>query len=82
MFPDVVRVRPDQMPKSNPEPGLTRLVVAYNDKIVPAEHHMEQGWIGIAHSHPHDQMAYVISGPPDSSRWIRKHSKWVPATHL
>jgi quercetin dioxygenase-like cupin family protein len=23
---------------------------------------MEAGWVGAAHSHPHDQMAYVISG--------------------
>ena len=62
MFKDVVLVRPEAMAKSNPEPGLTRLVGAYNDKLFLAEHRMEQGWIGTAHSHPHDQMAYVISG--------------------
>ena len=62
MFKDVVLVRPEEMAKSNPEPGLTRLVGAYNDKLFLAEHRMEQGWIGTAHSHPHDQMAYVISG--------------------
>jgi mannose-6-phosphate isomerase-like protein (cupin superfamily) len=45
---------------SAPEPGLTRLVGAYNDKLFLAEDRME-GWIGAAHSHPHDQMAYVIS---------------------
>jgi quercetin dioxygenase-like cupin family protein len=26
------------------------------------EHHMELGWAGARHSHPHDQMVYVISG--------------------
>ena len=62
MFPDVVRVRPEEMPVTNPEPGLTRMVGAYNDKLFLAEHRMEQGWVGAAHSHPHDQMAYVISG--------------------
>jgi quercetin dioxygenase-like cupin family protein len=62
MFPDVVLVRPNEMPESKPEPGLTRLVGAYNDKLFLAEHRMDQGWVGAAHSHPHDQMAYVISG--------------------
>jgi quercetin dioxygenase-like cupin family protein len=47
---------------SAPEPGLTRRVGAYNDKLFLAEHRMDAGWIGTAHSHPHDQMAYVISG--------------------
>ncbi len=47
---------------SAPEPGLTRLVGAYNEKLFLAEHRMEAGWIGVAHSHPHDQMAYVVSG--------------------
>jgi quercetin dioxygenase-like cupin family protein len=37
-------------------------VGAYNEKLFLAEHRMEQGWIGAAHSHPHDQMAYVVSG--------------------
>jgi quercetin dioxygenase-like cupin family protein len=62
MFPDVVRVRPEGMSVTQPEPGLTRLIGAYNDKLFLAEHRMEQGWTGAAHSHPHDQMAYVISG--------------------
>jgi quercetin dioxygenase-like cupin family protein len=55
-------VRADAAVRSAPEPGLTRLVGAYNDKLFLAEHRMDAGWVGIAHSHPHDQMAYVISG--------------------
>ena len=62
MLTHVVHVRPGEMARSEPEPGLTRLVGAYNDKLFLAEHRMEQGWVGAAHSHPHDQMAYVISG--------------------
>ncbi len=50
------------MPFTQPEPGLTRLVGAYNDKLFLAEHRMEKGWAGTAHSHPHDQMVYVVSG--------------------
>jgi quercetin dioxygenase-like cupin family protein len=47
---------------SLPEPGLTRTVGAYNDKLFLAEHRMEKGWVGSAHSHPHEQVVYVISG--------------------
>ena len=62
MFPDVVRVRPEEMPVTNPEPGLTRMVGAYNDKLFLAEHEMAKGWVGTVHSHPHDQIVYVVHG--------------------
>ncbi|HUI79250.1 MAG TPA: cupin domain-containing protein [Bryobacteraceae bacterium] len=62
IFGDVVQVSGAAMKESHPESGLTRLVGAYNDKLFLAEHRMEKGWVGAAHSHPHDQMAYVISG--------------------
>jgi quercetin dioxygenase-like cupin family protein len=48
--------------RSSPEPGLTRTVGAFNDKLFLAEHRMEKGWIGSAHSHPHEQVVYVVSG--------------------
>ena len=51
-----------QTARSHPEPGLTRLVGAYNEKLFLAEHRMEKGWVGAAHSHPHEQVVYVISG--------------------
>jgi quercetin dioxygenase-like cupin family protein len=62
MTADVVLVRAPEARVVNPEPGLTRLVGASNDKLFLAEHRMEQGWVGTAHSHPHDQMAWVVSG--------------------
>lgn len=52
----------DQITPSHPEPGLTRRVGAYNDKLFVAEHRMAKGWKGAAHSHPHEQAAYVVSG--------------------
>ena len=51
-----------QAKRSVPEPGLTRFVGAYNDKLFLAEHRMERGWVGARHSHPHDQIVYVVSG--------------------
>jgi quercetin dioxygenase-like cupin family protein len=47
---------------SAPEAGLERRVGAYNEKLLLAEHRMEKGWVGAAHSHPHDQIVYVVSG--------------------
>ena len=60
--PDVVVVTSTEAKQSAPEPGLTRLVGAYNEKLFLAEHHMQKGWVGAAHSHPHEQIVYVISG--------------------
>jgi unsaturated pyranuronate lyase len=48
--------------RSIPEAGLIRIVGAFNDKLFLAEHFMENGWAGAAHSHPHEQIVYVISG--------------------
>jgi quercetin dioxygenase-like cupin family protein len=59
---DVVLVTTAQAARSHPEPGLTRHVGAYNEKLFLAEHRMEKGWVGAAHSHPHEQIVYVISG--------------------
>jgi quercetin dioxygenase-like cupin family protein len=55
-------VRRAEAVERDPEPGLLRRFGAGNSKISLAEHFMDQGWVGAAHSHPHDQMAYVVSG--------------------
>jgi quercetin dioxygenase-like cupin family protein len=61
-FPDLVVVKADAAPESQPEAGLTRAVMAYNDKLFLAEHKMVKGWVGSLHSHPHDQVVYVVRG--------------------
>jgi quercetin dioxygenase-like cupin family protein len=61
-FPDLVVMKVDAAPESKPEPGLTRKVMAYNDKLFLAEHQMVKGWVGSVHSHPHDQVVYVVRG--------------------
>jgi quercetin dioxygenase-like cupin family protein len=60
--PDCVVVKGAEARQSNPERGLTRLVGAFNEKLFLAEHRMEKGWVGLAHSHPHEQIVYVVSG--------------------
>lgn len=46
----------------SPETGLTRQVLAYNENLMLVRHLMEKGWVGARHSHPHEQLVYVIRG--------------------
>jgi quercetin dioxygenase-like cupin family protein len=61
-YPDLIVTQNDQAKESHPEPGLTRRVLAYNDKLFLAEHQMVKGWAGAMHSHPHDQVVYIVGG--------------------
>jgi quercetin dioxygenase-like cupin family protein len=46
----------------SPEPGLLRRILAHNENMMLVEHRMEPTWVGARHSHPHDQMVYVVQG--------------------
>ena len=61
-YPDLVVTTSGQARESHPEPGLTRRVLAYNDKLFLAEHQMVKGWAGAMHCHPHDQVVYIVRG--------------------
>jgi quercetin dioxygenase-like cupin family protein len=61
-FPDLVVVPHEKGKESEPERGLKRRVLAYNEKLFLAEHEMEKGWAGALHSHPHDQIVYAVHG--------------------
>lgn len=61
-FPDFVIVTHEEGKESAPENGLKRRVLAYNDKLFLAEHEMVKGWAGTVHSHPHEQIVYVVRG--------------------
>lgn len=60
--PDLMIALHKEAQPSQPEAGLTRRILAYNDKLLLAEHRMEKGWVGSTHSHPHDQVVYVAGG--------------------
>ena len=47
---------------STPEPGLRRQVMSYTENMMLVRHRMEKGWVGARHSHPHEQMVFVLSG--------------------
>ncbi len=57
---DVVPSQEESM--SNPEPGLRRQVMSYSPNMMLVRHQMKKGWVGARHSHPHEQMVYIISG--------------------
>lgn len=47
---------------TTPEPGLKRQVMSYSPSMMLVRHTMTKGWVGTRHSHPHEQMVYIISG--------------------
>ena len=47
---------------SVPEAGLRRQVMSYSPSMMLVRHRMVKGWVGAKHSHPHEQMVYVVSG--------------------
>jgi quercetin dioxygenase-like cupin family protein len=46
----------------NPEQGMLRQVLAYNPHMMLVRHRLSRGWTGASHSHPHEQLVYVVSG--------------------
>ncbi len=47
---------------TTPEEGLRRQVMSYSPSMMLVRHRMNKGWVGARHSHPHEQMVYVVSG--------------------
>ncbi|MGL6312456.1 cupin domain-containing protein [Vibrio sp. WXL103] len=42
--------------------GISRKVLAHNDNMMAVEVHFETGAVGAMHTHPHEQLTYVLSG--------------------
>ncbi|EKP0308881.1 cupin domain-containing protein [Aeromonas veronii] len=42
--------------------GIQRKLLAHAGGLMSVEVHFEQGAIGALHSHPHEQLTYVLSG--------------------
>jgi len=61
-FPDLVIVKAEDAPSFPAFENLTRRVLATNGKLMLTEHTMAQGSVFPRHSHPHEQLAYLVSG--------------------
>ena len=42
--------------------GVVRKVLAYSENLMSVELHFDKGAVGAPHSHPHEQIGYIISG--------------------
>ncbi len=42
--------------------GVKRKVLSYSRNLMTVELHFEKGAVGAPHSHPHEQIGYIISG--------------------
>lgn len=42
--------------------GVKRKILAHSDSMMTVEVHFDTGAIGALHSHPHEQITYVLSG--------------------
>jgi len=59
---EITAIQQETVNPSDPEPGLKRQVLAHNTNLMLVRHLMQKGWQGTRHSHPHDQLVYIISG--------------------
>lgn len=42
--------------------GVTRKILSYSENLMTAELHFKKGAVGAKHSHPHEQIGYIVSG--------------------
>ena len=42
--------------------GIKRKVLAYHDNLMAVEVYLEKGAVGVMHTHPHEQIGYVLKG--------------------
>jgi len=61
-IPGLVIVKGETVKSQPAFAGLARRIHAYNDRLMLTEHIMDAGSVFPRHSHPHDQLAYVVSG--------------------
>lgn len=42
--------------------GVNRKILSYSENLMACELHFEKGSVGAKHSHPHEQIGYIVSG--------------------
>jgi quercetin dioxygenase-like cupin family protein len=62
MSQDMSFVKVEDVRSFNPEVGVVRQVLAHTGKLMLVRHFFEKGWVGAKHSHPHEQLVYVVKG--------------------
>lgn len=62
MAKDMSVVKAEDVQSFTPETGMIRQVLAHSDNLMLVRHYFKNGWIGAKHSHPHEQLVYVVRG--------------------
>jgi quercetin dioxygenase-like cupin family protein len=60
--PEITTIASDDTRMTSPEEGLRRQVMSYSPTMMLVRHTMRKGWVGVRHSHPHEQMVYIVHG--------------------
>ena len=42
--------------------GVNRKILSYSENLMTVELHFQKGSVGARHSHPHEQIGYIVSG--------------------
>ncbi len=50
------------IPTEQVDPGVSRKIMAYDDRLMLVKVNFEKGGIGTLHHHPHSQISHVESG--------------------
>lgn len=59
--------------------GVVRKVLAYSENLMSVELHFDKGAVGAKHSHPHEQIGYLISGSLLFQEAGKRIRCWWPA---
>jgi quercetin dioxygenase-like cupin family protein len=62
-MPSTIEVTPsEEQGMASLEPGLKRQVMSYSPAMMLVRHTMQEGWVGTKHSHPHEQLVFIVKG--------------------
>lgn len=52
----------EEIVPTTPAPGITRRILASGGRMMGVEAAFEKGAVGSVHTHPHEQISYILSG--------------------
>jgi quercetin dioxygenase-like cupin family protein len=58
----IMHIENKNVPLTDLGGGVTRKVLSYSENIMSVALHFEKDSVGALHSHPHEQIGYIISG--------------------
>ena len=61
--------------------GVVRKIISYSQNLMAVELQFEKGAVGAKHSHPHEQMGYIVEGSliyqeEGNPTWFTESLQW------